>query len=98
MSENALIDKLIYENEDKFYQYRAVVSEFRDVQYLHLRKYFQSFEGEYIPSKEGASIPVTIDNIYALLEVLVELCSKTELQQLVLKHLKSDLEPEPKSQ
>ena len=46
-----LYEKLIYTNEDKFFQVRLVVSEFRDSIYLHIRKYFLSFEGEYIPSK-----------------------------------------------
>ena len=37
--------RIIYENEAKAYQLRLVVNEFRGVQYIHLRKYFLTYEG-----------------------------------------------------
>jgi Transcriptional Coactivator p15 (PC4) len=75
---DALYEKLIFENEDKGFQYRLVVSEFKEVQYLHLRKYFLSYEGEWIPSSEGAAFPASIQNIFALVEGLLEICSYEE--------------------
>ena len=75
---DALYEKIIFENEEKGFQYRLTVSEFREVQYLHLRKYFLSYEGDYVPTKEGASIPVSIQNLFALLDGLIELSSKEE--------------------
>lgn len=76
--EPELYEKLIYQNDDKFFQVRLVVNEFRGTQYIHLRKYFLSYEGEYIPSKEGISMPAAISNIYALLDGLLEIVSKEE--------------------
>lgn len=76
--EPELYEKLIYTNEDKFYQVRLVVNEFRGIQYLHLRKYFLSYEGDYIPSKEGVSMAASINNIYSLLDGLLEIVSKEE--------------------
>ena len=73
-----LYEKIISENLDKGSQLRLVVSEFRDVQYLHLRKYFLSYEGDWVPTKEGASMPATIQSIYSLLDGLVEICSNEE--------------------
>lgn len=81
-----LYEKLIYENPDKGYQYRLVVSEFREVQYLHLRKYFQTYEGDFVPSKEGATIPVTIDNVFALLDALVEITAAEESSGVIIKY------------
>lgn len=81
-----LYEKLIYENTDKGYQYRLVVSEFREVQYLHLRKYFQTYEGDFVPSKEGATIPVTIENVFALLDALVEITSAEESSGIIIKY------------
>lgn len=81
-----LYEKLIYENTDKGYQYRLVVSEFREVEYLHLRKYFQTYEGDFVPSKEGATIPVTIQNIFALLDALVELTATEESVDVITKY------------
>lgn len=73
-----LYEKLIYQNDDKFYQLRLVVNEFRGTQYVHIRKYFLSYEGEYIPSKEGISMAASIANIYSLLDGLLEIVSKEE--------------------
>jgi len=72
------------------------VSEFRGVQYVHVRKYFLSYEGEYVPTKEGASIPATIQNIFALLDGLIDICSVEESVDVIteyfgnkISHLKS---------
>lgn len=73
-----LYEKIIFENEEKGFQYRLTLSEFRDVVYLHLRKYFLSYEGEFVPTKEGASIPATIQNTFAMLDALIEICSREE--------------------
>lgn len=80
-----LFEKIIYENEIKGYQLRMVLSEYREVLYIHIRKYFLSFEGEYVASKEGVSFPAEIDNIYNLLEGLIELSSYEESRIAVLK-------------
>ena len=81
-----LYEKLIFENEEKGFQYRLTVSEFRDVQYIHVRKYFLSYEGEYIPTKEGASIPATIQNIFAMLDGLIEICANEESVDVITEY------------
>lgn len=85
-----LYEKLIYENEPKAYQVKLVVNEFRGVQYVHLRKYFLSYEGEYIPSREGISMEASMHNILSLLDGMVELCSYEETSEVVNKYF-SDL-------
>lgn len=62
------------------------MSEFRNVQYLHVRKYFLSYEGEYVPTKEGASIPATIQNIFALLDGLIDICSAEESVDVITEY------------
>lgn len=87
MSDSELLyEKIIYENEDKGYQLRLVVNEFRGVQYIHLRKYFLSFDDGFIPTKEGASMAASIQNVYSLLDGLIEICSKEESISAVSEH------------
>lgn len=81
-----LYEKLIYQNDVKFYQLKLVVNEFRGEQYVHIRKYFQSYEGDYIPSREGISMVASISNIFALLDGLIELCSKEESEEVITKY------------
>lgn len=81
-----LYEKLIYQNDDKFYQLKLTVSEFREKYYVNVRKYFLSYEGEYIPSKEGISMEASMDNILSLLDGLMEIVSKEEAKDAVLKH------------
>ena len=75
--------RIIYENEAKAYQLRLVVNEFRGVQYIHLRKYFLTYEGEYQASKEGVSMEAGLTNIYSLLDGLLEIVSKEEAIEAV---------------
>ena len=76
-------EKIIYENEAKAYQLRLVVNEFRGVQYIHLRKYFLTYEGEYQASKEGISMEAGLSNIYSLLDGLLEIVSHEEAIEAV---------------
>lgn len=78
-------EKLIYENTEKFYQLRLTVSEFRDKYYVNIRKYFQTYEGDFQASKEGVSMEASMGNISALLEGLLEIVSKEEGKELITK-------------
>ncbi|MCB0510039.1 MAG: transcriptional coactivator p15/PC4 family protein [Bacteroidetes bacterium] len=78
-------DKLIDENLDKFYQVRLTVSEFKEKYYLNIRKYFLSYDGEYIPSKDGISMEATLDNTSRLVEGLLEILSNEEGQLIIRK-------------
>ena len=90
-----LYQRLIYENTDKFYRLYLTVSEFRDKYYLHIRKYFLSYDSEWVPSREGISLELGIDNISQLLLGLIEISTQAEaldaVQQVVQEHLKSEL-------
>lgn len=86
-----LYEKIIYQNDDKYYQLRLVVNEYRDNQYVHIRKYFLSYEGDYVPSTEGISMVASIDNIMSLLDGLLELVSKEEATEAVTKYLQQKI-------
>ena len=84
-------EKLIYENLDKFYQLKLTVSEFREKYYFNLRKYFQSYEGDFVPSREGVSMEASLDNIYALMDGIFEVLSKAEGEEII-RHYYSKLD------
>ena len=83
MDENILYSKTIEENMDKGFQVRLAVNDFRDTTYIQLRKFFLSYEGEWVPSREGVSIPASTENIYALLDGLFEICSVAEGDEII---------------
>jgi hypothetical protein len=83
MDSNILYEKLIEENLDKGFQIRLVVNDFKEVTYLQLRKYFLSYEGDWIPSREGVSIPASLQNIYSLLDGLFDICSTAEGHEII---------------
>ena len=58
---------------------------------MHVRKYFLNYEGEYIPTKEGASIPATIQNIFALLDGLIDICSAEESVDAITEYFGSKI-------
>ncbi|HJO28735.1 MAG TPA: transcriptional coactivator p15/PC4 family protein [Candidatus Poseidoniia archaeon] len=81
-------EKIILEQEDKEIQYRLVVSTFRDVEYVHIRKYYLDFEGGYKPTKEGVCIPFELNSLSNLFEGLVELLSLSESKTIIQEHFK----------
>ena len=97
MSDELDFEKLIYENLDKFYQLRLTVSEFKDKYYVHIRKYFQDYEGNFVPSKEGVSMEASINNISSLLEGLLEIVSQEEGRETISKIYKEYCEPSNRS-
>jgi hypothetical protein len=87
MSDSSLqYEKTIYENTEKFYQLKLTVSEFRDKYYINIRKYFQSYEGDFVPSREGVSMEASMENIYALLDGLFEIVSQGEASEIVKRY------------
>lgn len=83
MDSNILYNKLIEENIDRGYQVRLVVNEFREVIYIQLRKYFLSYDGEWLPSREGISVPASFENIQGMLDGLLDICASAEGEQII---------------
>lgn len=84
-----IIEKVLYNNEEKAYEYRLTVSEFRDVVYINIRKYFLSFDGEYVPSTEGATFPLTLESLTQLMDGLFDILSQAEADEAITNYLKS---------
>lgn len=84
-----VIERILYNNEEKAFQYRLTVSEFRDITYINIRKYFLDFEGEYLPSNEGATFPLTLDSLSQLMDGLFEILSQAEADEAITNYLKS---------
>ena len=85
----------IYErviNEKDNIQVRLVINTFRDVEYLSLRKYYLDFEEEWLPSKEGISIPLDLDNTQELFTGLVEILSLAESKSIIEDEFKEILD------
>jgi len=83
MDSNILYERLIEENLEKGFQVRLVINDFRDITYIQLRKYFLSYEGEWLASREGVSIPASIENIHQLLYGLLDICAKAEGEEVI---------------
>ena len=69
-----------------------VVSTFRGVEYISLRKYYLDFEEEWQPSKDGITMPIDFDNTRSLFEGLVEILSLAESKNILEKEFKDVLD------
>ena len=67
-------------------QIRLTTNEFRDVEYLHIRKYYLDFDSEWQPTKEGVSMPLTIDNSRNLMIAIMGLLSDAESKSIIEDH------------
>ena len=73
-------------------QLRLVINTFRGVEYLSLRKYYLDFDEEWLPSKEGISMPIDIENVQELFTGLVEILSLAESKSILEEEFKEVLD------
>lgn len=86
MEQGAVYERIIHSDPIKHTQIRLTISEFKGIEYLHVRKYYLDFEEEWKPSSEGVSMPLDIDNAKELLIALLEILSLAESKQLIEEH------------
>ena len=85
-------EKLISENSEGTEQVKLTINEFRGVEYMHLRKYYLDFEGDFKPSKDGVAMPLDFQNSRALFEGLVEILSLAEAKGILEAQFKDILD------
>jgi|TARA_R110002110_G_scaffold42549_8_gene133396 hypothetical protein len=78
--------RIVHVSEDGSNQIRLTVNTFRGKEYLHLRKYYMSFEEDWLPTKDGISMPLDLTNSYELFTGLVEILSLAESRDRVLEY------------
>lgn len=85
----------IYErviNETETEQIRLVINTFRGVEYISLRKYYLDFDEEWLPSKEGITMPIDLENVQELFTGLVEILSLAESKSILESEFKEILD------
>ena len=87
-----IYEKLIHEDEVKCLQIRLVVNEFRGVEYLSFRRYYLDFDGEWLPSHEGVSMPLDLNNCREMFKGLVEILSLAESKEVLKEVFGNTLE------
>ena len=86
----AMYEKIINQKETE--QVRLVINTFRGVEYLSLRKYFLDFDEEWLPSREGITMPLDIENSRELFVGLVEILSLAESKSILESEFKDILD------
>jgi len=81
-----IYERVIHYDEEKHIQIRLAIKEFRGIEYLHLRKYYQDFDEEWKPSTEGISVPLDFNNSRELFAGLVEIISLAESKEIIEEH------------
>ena len=87
-----VFEKLIHYNEEYNEKVFLTINTFRDVEYLSIRKYYQDFDEEWKPSREGISVPLDFDNSRNLFDGLVEILSLTEVKDILEEYFKDKLD------
>jgi hypothetical protein len=85
-------EKIISENEEGTEQVKLTINTFYDVEYMHLRKYYLDFDGDFKPSKDGIAMKLDFNNSRGLFEGLVEILSLAESKSILETHFKDILD------
>jgi hypothetical protein len=88
MDSKTIYDKVVYQDDEKFMQYRITINEFRGIEYFHFRKYIVDFDGLWMPCKEGVSFPLDLNNMSELFVGVLEILSLAESKEVITKHFK----------
>jgi len=83
-----LYERVIHYDEEKQIQVRLVVSTFRGIEYLSLRKYYLDFFEEWCPTQEGISMPIDFSNSKELFIGLIEILSLAESKEIIEENFK----------
>ena len=83
-------ERIVHEDTEKGTQVRLTVNTFRGIEYLHLRKYYLSFDEEWCPTPEGVAFPLDFNNSRELFAGLVEILSLAESKEIIEENF-SDL-------
>lgn len=78
-----LISVDLIKNEEKGILYRFMITEFRDKHYIGIREWYLDYEGEYKPTKNGFTMPYTLESVSALFAALTRLLAKAEVLEQV---------------
>jgi hypothetical protein len=87
-----LYEKVISEKEEGTEQVKLTINTFYDTEYLHLRKYYLDFDGDFKPSKDGVAMKLDFNNSRGLFEGLVEILSLAESKTILETHFKDILD------
>lgn len=88
-NDSVIYERIIHYDPAKENQIRLTINTFRGVEYLHLRKYFLSFEDEWQPTKDGVSFPLSMENSRELFEGLTEILSLAESKEIIERYFKN---------
>jgi|TARA_X000000950_G_scaffold286929_1_gene397345 hypothetical protein len=88
----AVYEKVIHHNIEKSEKIYVMVNTFRNTEYLHIRKYYQDFDEEWKPTRDGIAIPIDLDNTRELFDALVEILSISEVKGVLETHFKEVLD------
>ena len=61
----AVYEKVIHHNIEKSETIYVMVNDFRNNEYLHIRKYYEDFDEEWTPTMGGLAIPINYDDARA---------------------------------
>jgi hypothetical protein len=78
-----MYERVIHYDEEKEVQVRLIVSSFRGIEYLHLRKYYLDFNEEWKPTPEGVAMPLDFNNSRELFVGLTEILSLAESKEII---------------
>ena len=76
-------ERTIWQDEPGFNQVKVVVNNFRGKEYLHIRKYYLDFDGEFQASNQGLAIPLEVESTIELFKAVAEILSLAECKEVI---------------
>lgn len=87
MDDEVEFSAIITHDTEKHEQYRLQVKHFRGKEWLHFRRYYLTFEGDWAPTRDGISLPMEMSTTTNLFKALVQIISVSESRDVLSLYL-----------
>lgn len=85
------IEQVIFTKEIDDKLLKIEISEFKNNSYIHFRWWYQSYDGEFLPSNEGVGFRLEIESIRTIVDNLSKLLTISDLELILRERKNKDL-------
>ncbi len=86
------IEQIIFSKEIEGKLLKIEISDFKNNSYIHFRWWYQSYDGEFLPSNEGVGFRLEVESVRTIVDNLSKLLTVADLE-LILRERKNQILP-----
>lgn len=83
INQDAAIEQVVFSKEMDGKLLKIEVSKFKENNYVHFRWWYQSYDGEFLPSNEGIGFKLEVESIRVIVNNLSKMLTISDLEGIL---------------